>query len=85
MWNSSTPDLNFLEGFLIASIDSGNYMDYFSLMINELNIIEIECDYGLNPFPDGNPWNVLYDGLKLKIGKYEICPSKAGITCTQPI
>lgn len=78
----STPCLDFLEGFLIASIDSGNYRDYFSLIINELNIIEIECDYGLNPYPDDNPWKVLYDGLKLKIGEYEIYPSKADISNT---
>lgn len=70
----STPELDFLEGFLIASIDSDNYLDYFSLIIYKGNIIEIECDYGLNPPPDDNPWEILYDGCKLIFGDQELLP-----------
>lgn len=70
----STEELDFIEGFLIASIDSENYEDFFSLIINEENIIEIECDYGLNEPPDDNPWGIRYDGLKLALDGHEIYP-----------
>lgn len=70
----STEGLDFIEGFLIASIDSENYEDFFSLIINEVNIIEIECDYGLNDAPDDNPWGIRYDGLKMTFDKHEIYP-----------
>lgn len=75
----STPGLDFIEGFLIASIDSENYEDFFSLIINEENIIEIECDYGLNEPPDDNPWGIRYDGLKLTFGEHEIYPKQSSI------
>lgn len=70
----STKELNFIEGFIITSIDSKNYKDFFSLIVNEENIIEIECDYGLNDYPDDNPWGIRYDGLKLSFAEYEIYP-----------
>lgn len=70
----STEGLDFIEGFIIASIDSENFQDYFSLIINEVNIIEIECDYGLNEPPDANPWNIRYYGRKLTFGEHEIYP-----------
>lgn len=71
----STEGLDFLEGFVIASIDSENYQDYFSLIVNELNIMEIECDYGLNQYPDNNPWDIIYDGRKLAFSGHEIYPA----------
>lgn len=70
----STKGIDFIEGFLIASIDSGNYKDFFSLIINEMNIIEIECDYGLNKYPDDNPWNIIYKDNKLSFHGNIITP-----------
>ena len=70
----STPALDFIEGFIITAVESEKYTEYFSLAIFEGNIIEIECDYGLNEPPDDNPWGVRYDGDKLSFGEYEILP-----------
>lgn len=71
----STDELNFIEGFIIASIDSENYSEFLSIIVNEENIIEIEGDYGLNEAPDDNPWHILYDGYKLWFEGHEIYPN----------
>lgn len=70
----STSGLDFIEGFIIASIDSQNYMEFISIIVNEANMVEIEGDYGLNEYPDDNPWKIIYDGLSLNFGKHKISP-----------